>query len=418
MYGFSAFLKRLFDLITALSALVLLSPLIFLTALVIAADSGFPVIFVQQRVGREGRPFVIFKFRTMFTGSGQKDFTVKGDGDPRLTRAGRFLRRSSLDELPQLLNVIRGDMSIVGPRPTLSYQVKRYNPRQMKRLSAKPGITGWAQVNGRNRLDWNKKIEMDLWYIDHYSFWLDLKIIFKTLKVVLLPGELYAVHKDDDISAAEKAVIIGAGGHGRVVAEILALSLEPDEISGFLDDDAYIWGQRVGGLPVLGGISAIKELCGRYPALSAVAAVGDNAVRKRIIEDLSGCRVKFIKALHPRAVVSGAAAIGAGTMVAAGAVINTGAVIGSHVIINTASTVEHDCTVGDFAHISPGAVLGGGVQVGEGAQVGIGATVMPGRKVGCWSVVGAGAVVVEDIPTEVVAVGVPARVVQNRRGSG
>lgn len=407
-------MKRLFDLGVALAALVMLFPLLLVTALAVAVDSGFPVFFVQWRAGREGRRFLIFKFRTMYQKSTQTDFVVAGDNDPRITRVGRVLRRFSLDELPQLFNVIKGDMSIVGPRPTLPYQVERYDSRQRRRLLVRPGITGWAQVNGRNLLSWREKIELDLWYIDHYSFWLDLKIILKTLAVVFRRQEVYTTRLDDDISAMEKVVIIGAGGHGRVVADILALSRKPGEILGFVDDNTVTWGRQVAGLPVLGGVSKIRELSLQYPALLVVVAVGDNAARQKIAAELSGYGIKFTSAVHPQAVVAGDVTVGAGTVVMAGAVINTGAVIGSHVIINTASTVDHDCVVEDFAHISPGANLGGGVWVGEGAHVGIGAAILPGRKVGCRALVGAGAVVVEDIPPEVVAMGVPARVTRKR----
>jgi lipopolysaccharide/colanic/teichoic acid biosynthesis glycosyltransferase len=148
---------------------------------VIKLDDGGPVFYRQRRVGLDGREFELLKLRTMEVGAETKGagFAVN-EGDPRITRAGRLLRRLSLDELPQLWNVVRGDMSLVGPRPTLAYQVERYTPRQRRRLEVRPGITGWAQIHGRARLPWEERIELDVWYVEHRSPLLDLKILART----------------------------------------------------------------------------------------------------------------------------------------------------------------------------------------------------------------------------------------------
>jgi lipopolysaccharide/colanic/teichoic acid biosynthesis glycosyltransferase len=150
-------------------------------AVAIKMDDGGPVFYRQRRVGLHGREFELFKLRTMEVGAETRGagFAVN-DGDPRITRVGRVLRRLSLDELPQLWNVVRGDMSLIGPRPTLAYQVERYSPRQRRRLEVKPGITGWAQIHGRARLPWSDRIELDVWYVEHRSPWLDLKILART----------------------------------------------------------------------------------------------------------------------------------------------------------------------------------------------------------------------------------------------
>jgi lipopolysaccharide/colanic/teichoic acid biosynthesis glycosyltransferase len=173
--------KRLLDVAGALAVLVVTSPLLALSALAIKLDDGGPVLYRQRRVGRDGQEFELLKLRTMVVGADRQGSGWAVDrGDPRITRAGAVLRRLSLDELPQLWNVLRGEMSLVGPRPTLAYQVERYTPRQRKRLEVTPGLTGWAQVNGRASLPWDERIELDVWYVEHRSFWLDLKILART----------------------------------------------------------------------------------------------------------------------------------------------------------------------------------------------------------------------------------------------
>jgi len=173
--------KRALDLAGASLALLLASPLLFLAALAISLDDRGPVLYRQRRVGRDGKEFDLLKLRTMVVGAeAQGAGWAVNEGDPRITRAGRVLRRLSLDELPQLWNVVRGEMSLVGPRPTLAYQVERYTPRQRRRLEVKPGITGWAQVQGRARVPWDDRIEFDVWYVEHRSLWLDLRILART----------------------------------------------------------------------------------------------------------------------------------------------------------------------------------------------------------------------------------------------
>jgi lipopolysaccharide/colanic/teichoic acid biosynthesis glycosyltransferase len=173
--------KRLLDVAGALVVLVVASPLLAMSALAIKLDDGGPVLYRQRRVGRDGTEFELLKLRTMVVGADRQGAGWAVDrGDPRITRAGAVLRRLSLDELPQLWNVLRGEMSLVGPRPTLAYQVERYTARQRKRLDVTPGLTGWAQVNGRASLPWDERIELDVWYVEHRSFWLDLKILART----------------------------------------------------------------------------------------------------------------------------------------------------------------------------------------------------------------------------------------------
>jgi lipopolysaccharide/colanic/teichoic acid biosynthesis glycosyltransferase len=183
---------RLLDLTIAGVGLVVTAPLLAILMLAIRAESRGDPIYRQQRVGRNGVPFEMWKLRTMVDGAehmGAGHFLQAGDA--RITKVGAFLRRTSLDELPNLVNVLRGEMSIVGPRPTVQWQVDRYTDHQRRRLEVRPGITGWAQVNGRAALPWDERIELDVWYVEHRSVLLDLRILARTIGVVLHGGGLY-----------------------------------------------------------------------------------------------------------------------------------------------------------------------------------------------------------------------------------
>lgn len=171
-------LKRVFDFTVALGLIVLLSPVMLVTAVLVAWRMGLPVLFRQQRPGLHGRPFAALKFRTMSDEVGPQGQPLPDE--VRLTALGAALRRFSLDELPQLFNVLRGEMSLVGPRPLLMEYLPLYTGEQMRRHAVLPGITGWTQVNGRNALSWEDKFALDVWYVDHRSFWLDLKILAMT----------------------------------------------------------------------------------------------------------------------------------------------------------------------------------------------------------------------------------------------
>ena len=175
----SHYFKRLFDLALSLFLIVLLVPLLVLLSVAIYVNMGSPVLFRQQRSGLRGRPFSLSKFRTMNDNTDENG-RLLADED-RLTALGRLLRRTSLDELPQLFNIIRGDMSLVGPRPLLIEHLDFDNGEQMRRHEVRPGITGWAQVNGRNAISWEEKFKLDIWYVDNRSMWIDLKIILLTI---------------------------------------------------------------------------------------------------------------------------------------------------------------------------------------------------------------------------------------------
>jgi len=170
--------KRIFDLVTTTIGLVIILPLMLVLSLLVWIFLGTPILFRQPRPGYKGRPFITYKFRTMTNRTGQ-DGKLLPDAE-RLTPFGRFLRSTSMDDLPQVFNVLRGEMSLVGPRPLLMQYLERYTPEQMRRHDVLPGITGWAQINGRNALTWEEKFRLDVWYVDHWSFWLDIRILCLT----------------------------------------------------------------------------------------------------------------------------------------------------------------------------------------------------------------------------------------------
>ena len=207
-------LKRLLDVVLSVAALVLVSPVLVCTFVVVRYALGTPVIFRQKRPGNNARLFTLFKFRTMAYATGANGAPLPDD--LRLTKVGQVIRRLSLDEIPQLFNVLRGDMSLVGPRPLLEQYLERYTPEQARRHLVKPGITGWAQVNGRNALTWDQKLELDIWYVDHASLRLDLKILLLTVLRVLKrdginsPGEATAPEFMGSRAKAPHAPVAGS----------------------------------------------------------------------------------------------------------------------------------------------------------------------------------------------------------------
>lgn len=178
------YIKRSLDLITALFLVIILSPVMLIAAILIAVNRDGPILFKQERPGKDGKIFTVYKFRTMSTMLCDKNGNELSDFD-RMTKIGNILRKTSVDELPQLFNIIKGEMSFIGPRPLLKEYLELYSPEQMRRHNVLPGISGWAQVNGRNTLTWDEKFAYDVYYVDHYSFKMDLKIFIKTIENVV-----------------------------------------------------------------------------------------------------------------------------------------------------------------------------------------------------------------------------------------
>lgn len=198
-------MRRLFDYLISLIALVVLIPVFILIAILVRSKLGSPIVFRQMRPGLHGHPFILYKFRSL-TDKRDKKGNLLPDG-LRFNRFSRLLRQSSLDELPELINVLKGEMSLVGPRPLLMQYLKRYNKEQSRRHDVKPGITGWAQVNGRNAVSWKEKFQMDVWYVDNQNIWLDLKIIFLTINQVF---KQHGIHQEGHVTAQE---FMGNGDH-------------------------------------------------------------------------------------------------------------------------------------------------------------------------------------------------------------
>lgn len=391
-------LKPLLDIISASLGLILLSPLFVAATIALSfANQGKPFFF-QKRPGKNGKIFTIIKFKTM---NDKKDADgILLSDEIRLTTIGKFVRKTSLDEIPQLLNVLKGDMSIIGPRPLLPNYLHLYSPFQNRRHEVKPGITGWAQINGRNAISWDQKFELDVYYVSHISLFLDIKILFKTvLKVVKSEGiNAQDAATIEPFSGNTKLLVIGAGGHAKVVVDCIEEE-NKYQITTILDDapPAYFIGQYQ---------VELRELNYEFQSLNAIIAIGNPMHRKKIANQLKS---NFVMTIHPSAVVSKHAKIGEGCQVFATAVINAVATIGKHCIINTGAIIEHDCVLEDFVHVAPNATLGGGVRVGESSHIGMGASILQNITIGKNVTIGAGAVVTKDIPDNCTAVGIPAK---------
>lgn len=398
---YANFIKRILDFLLATIGFVFLLPLFaFITLFLWIANSGSP-FFIQKRPGYKGKIFSIIKFKTM-NDKKDNEGNLLSDAE-RLTPIGNFVRKTSLDEIPQLLNVIIGDMSLIGPRPLLTQYMHLYSPYQNRRHEVKPGITGWAQVNGRNAIDWETKFDLDVYYVNHLSFWLDCKIILKTVKKIIVREGINA--KDsatiEPFSGNTNVVVYGGGGHSKVVLDIF-FNEGKYNLKEIFDDNPKvdeIYGVKVSKTPK--NSYFLNKNC--------IVAIGDNHIREKIVKSLE---TNYVMTIHSSAVVSKFSKVGHGTQIMALAVVNPNTEIGHHCIINTGAIIEHDCFLEDYVHISPNATLGGGVKVGEKSQIGIGASVLPNLIIGKNVLVGAGAVITQNVPDNAVVVGVPGKIIR------
>jgi sugar O-acyltransferase (sialic acid O-acetyltransferase NeuD family) len=398
--------KRAFDVVMALTMLIVLAPLMSVTAILVRIFLGTPVIFRQERPGVGGKLFILCKFRTM-TDARDDLGNLLGD-DQRLTGFGKFLRASSLDELPELWNVLIGEMSLIGPRPLKVRYLPMYSPEQARRHDVRPGITGWAQVNGRNGVDWDERFRLDVWYVDRVTFWLDLKILCKTAATILFRKGITAEGHVTmpDFEGSKKVVVIGAGGHGKVV--VSTLQAAGYDVTSIYDNNPKLWGTKILGVPVVGPVSQLEK---NTRNIVAICGIGDTTIRQRIVESLN---VEWMSVVHPRAFVHRSVRIGKGTVVFAGAVIQPDATIGDHVIVNTCASIDHDCRIGNFVGIGPGAHLSGTIVVEDRSLLGTGCSVLPNLRIGSDSIVGGGTVVINDVPSGTTIVGPGPRIIRTR----
>jgi len=418
--------KRALDIAVTLALSPALLALIATLSLLVFLNLGKPIFFRQVRAGKYGKEFLLFKFRTM---SNQCD--EQGNLLPdskRLGAFGRFLRASSLDELPEFWNVLLGHMSLVGPRPLLVEYLERYTVEQARRHDVTPGLTGWAQVHGRNAIEWEKKFLMDVWYIDHLSTWLDLRILIKTVTQVLrsegitsqghasspkfMGSQLASVTSEKDARTSagvtvdrETISVIGAGGHAKVVAATLLAAGK--SIEAFYDDDRSLWGASNFAGTVCGPVAKLENCSRNY----AILAIGNNATRRLLSRKLP---LRWTRAIHPDAIVHETVDLAEGVLICAGVVVQPDSQIGAHSIINTGATVDHDSVLGKYVHVAPGVHLAGNVILEDGVLMGIGSSAAPGAIIGKDTIVGAGAVVVGKLPPNCIAVGIPARAIKMR----
>ncbi len=386
-------MKRTFDILFSIFSIILVSPVLVVVSFLSLVIQGRPIFFVQERVGYKGKTFKMIKFRTM-------SLDTSLDESERIGTYGKFLRKFSLDELPEFFNILFGDLSVVGPRPLLKEYLPFYSKEQSKRHHIKPGLTGLAQVSGRNSLTWNNKFKYDLLYVQKQSFLFDLKIILMTIKQMIKPVGIDASKSKTMERFDHPFYLFGGGGHS------LSVQYAAQE-SGV---DIYaIYDQKVENIQTVDFYLDVKltdYLPTDIEGVRGLLAIGNNSIRKKMANDL---KVNWQSIIHPSAIIHESAVIGHGTAILSGAYIGPNAVIGNHVIINTGSIVEHDCVVGDFAHICPNATLCGGVQIGEMVMVGAGSVVKPLVEVCRDVVIGLNSSVIKNIKEAGTYVGQPAR---------
>jgi sugar O-acyltransferase (sialic acid O-acetyltransferase NeuD family) len=419
------YIKRLFDLSVAAFALVILSPVLLLVALLVRLSLGVPILFRQDRPGFTGKLFKYIKFRTM-TNACDTSGKLLPDSQ-RLTPLGGFLRNTSLDELPGLINVIRGEMSLVGPRPLLPQYLKRYTPEQMRRHEVKPGITGWAQINGRNSLAWNEKFALDLWYVDHRSFWLDLRILATTAWQVFKrngiaqPGHATmpeflgtgAGCEKEKLMPLKRIAIIGAGGAAREIASALRSinRIEPQfEFLGYVVSDLSRLLPRDSRDEVLGDFGWLQE--NRHSVDALAIGIGSPATRLKLAAELRHLLpgIEWPAIIHPTAIIDlDSARIAEGCYIGAGVTATVNITLEPFALCNFACTLGHEAHIGAGCVVNPGANISGGVAIGTGVLVGTGAQILQYLHIGAGATVGAGAVVTRDVAEGLTVLGVPAR---------
>ena len=417
-------MKRFFDLSAAICALVILSPVLLLVALLVRLSLGAPILFRQDRPGFKGKLFTCIKFRTMTDARDQ--FGELLPDAQRLTPLGRFLRDTSIDELPGLINVIRGEMSLVGPRPLLPEYITRYTSEQMRRHDVKPGITGWVQINGRNALDWDQKFALDNWYVDHRGFWLDLRILAATVwqvfkrNGIVQPGhatmpEFLGTNprRKKGVTQPTRIVVVGAGGAAREIVSALDSINKIEqrfEFLGYVVSDLSRLQPRDSRDQVLGDFGWLQANRNSFDALAI--GVGFPASRLRLAAELRHLlpEVAWPSIIHPTAIIDlDSARIAEGCFIGAGVTATVNITLEAFALCNFGCTLGHEARVGAGSVVNPGANISGGVVISTGVLVGTGAQILQYLHIGAGATVGAGAVVTRSVPDGVTVLGVPAR---------
>lgn len=415
-------LKRFFDIIVSLCGIIVLSPLLLVISILIKVNLGSPIFFVQERIGKGNKKFKLIKFRTM-RDLKDKDGNEKED-KYRMTKLGSILRALSIDELPELINILKGDMSLIGPRPLLVEYLPFYSKEQIRRHDVLPGLTGFAQINGRNNISWEKRFEFDLYYVDNWSLNLDIKIFLKTIFKVLKregvskEGEVtmdrFSGNNNVENKEIKDIVIIGAGGFGREIVWLIS-SINKDKrlwnLIGFIDEDESKIGKIINGYKVLGNLEYFKDNRNIY----YVCAIGNAKSRKEVVEKCREYKIKAATLIDPSVKMDKeSCSIGEGSIICAGNILTTNINIKDHIIINLSCTIGHDVVIEDFVTIYPGVNVSGNCNLGSCSELGTGSKIIEGKSIGSNSIIGAGTVVIRGIKDNCTAVGVPAKIIKDK----
>lgn len=368
--------KRIFDIFLVILSLPITLPIIIFTYIILYLIDGKPVFFRQRRIGKNNKEFTLIKFRTMKNGN--------GSDQQRITKFGNILRKLSIDELPELYNILKGEMSIVGPRPLPIEYLDHYDSIEIKRHDVTPGLTGLAQVNGRNAISWRNKFRFDLEYVNNNSLWIDIKIVFQTFLTLTRISSVNATDNTTMMPLSERLHLIGAGGHCKVIIE-LAHELG-HEIKGIYESDKNKIGQEILGYTIKDQ-SHLKDINLR------VLAVGSNSIRKK----LNNLNHRYAALIHPKSMVSKSVTVGEGSVIFKSATVQSSTVIGRHVIINTGSKIDHDCKIQDYCHVAPGVTICGDVTIKESNFIGAASTIVPQITIEEENMVAAGSTVNKDI---------------------
>ena len=405
--------KRIMDCTLALIGILILSPLFIVLGLFVRVKLGSPVIFKQPRPGKDERSFIMVKFRTMTDERDERGVLLPND--QRMTKFGKLLRATSLDELPELYNVLKGEMSLVGPRPLLEEYLPLYNDEQKKRHRVRPGITGWAQVNGRNAISWDEKFRYDLDYVENHSFLMDMKILFLTVKKVFVREGIQFQEKKGPTKFQgnhESIYVIGSGGFCKQVIEIIEeinRKTPTYTLLGILDDDPDRKGKDLLGVPILGTpeeyLKAAPKNGGKD--IFAVIAIGNGKIRQRIAERYP--HVGWVNLIHPKTVITKHLKIGVGNIICGGTVINPMTEIKNHCNINIGNTLGHDVTLEDYVTLMPGCRVSGEVTIGKRSLLGTGSIVLQGCTLAEDITLGAGALATKDLKKTGIYIGMPAK---------